>query len=63
MRKRCTQDFGKTLKRYFGCPDESLEIVGVTGTNGKTTVSTLVRHLLEEETTSWFDWHGEIQFR
>ena len=51
--KVCVKDARKTLarlsKRYFGCPDESLEIVGVTGTNGKTTVSTLVRHLLEEE--------------
>ena len=51
--KVCVKDARKTLarlsRRYFGCPDESLEIVGVTGTNGKTTVSTLVRHLLEEE--------------
>lgn len=34
-------------KRYHGCPDSSLRMVGVTGTNGKTTVSSLVRHLLE----------------
>ena len=35
-------------KRYYDSPDESLGLVGVTGTNGKTTVSTLTRHLLEE---------------
>ena len=34
-------------KRYHGAPDSSLRVVGVTGTNGKTTVSSLVRHLLE----------------
>lgn len=33
-------------QRYFGFPDKSLDLVGVTGTNGKTTVTMLVRHLL-----------------
>ena len=35
-------------KRYNGSPDDTLRVVGVTGTNGKTTVTTLTRHLLEE---------------
>ena len=34
--------------KYHGYPDKSLRIVGITGTNGKTTVSTLTRHLLED---------------
>jgi UDP-N-acetylmuramoyl-L-alanyl-D-glutamate--2,6-diaminopimelate ligase len=33
-------------QRYFGFPDKSLELVGVTGTNGKTTVTNLIKHLL-----------------
>jgi UDP-N-acetylmuramoyl-L-alanyl-D-glutamate--2,6-diaminopimelate ligase len=33
-------------QRYYGFADRSLEVVGVTGTSGKTTVSTLIRHLL-----------------
>ena len=37
----------KFAKRHHGQPDQSLNIVGVTGTNGKTTVTTLTRHLLE----------------
>ena len=36
------------LQEYHGNPDESISIVGITGTNGKTTVSTMTRHLLEE---------------
>ena len=34
-------------KKYHGSPDQYLDVVGVTGTNGKTTVTSLVRHLLE----------------
>ena len=33
-------------QRFFGFPDKSLDLVGVTGTSGKTVVTTLVRHLL-----------------
>ncbi len=31
---------------FYGKPDEKLSIAGITGTNGKTTVSMLVQHLL-----------------
>ena len=37
----------KFAKRFYGSPDLALSLIGVTGTNGKTTVSTLTRHLLE----------------
>src|ERR1700722_20165336 len=33
--------------RFFGDPTESLDVVGVTGTNGKTTTAYLIRSLLE----------------
>ncbi|OHE80380.1 MAG: UDP-N-acetylmuramoyl-L-alanyl-D-glutamate--2,6-diaminopimelate ligase [Verrucomicrobia bacterium RIFCSPLOWO2_12_FULL_64_8] len=36
-------------RRYFGEPDRALEVVGVTGTNGKTTVTHLLRHFLNGE--------------
>jgi UDP-N-acetylmuramoyl-L-alanyl-D-glutamate--2,6-diaminopimelate ligase len=33
-------------RRLYGGPDEALALVGVTGTNGKTTTTTLIRQLL-----------------
>ncbi|MBL0209958.1 MAG: UDP-N-acetylmuramoyl-L-alanyl-D-glutamate--2,6-diaminopimelate ligase [Holophagaceae bacterium] len=33
-------------KRFFGDPDELLALIGVTGTNGKTTTTVLIRQLL-----------------
>ena len=36
----------RVAQRYFNFPDKSLDLVGVTGTNGKTTVACLVKHLL-----------------
>ena len=33
-------------QRFFNFPDRALDLVGVTGTNGKTTVTNLVKHLL-----------------
>ncbi|MCP5469503.1 MAG: UDP-N-acetylmuramoyl-L-alanyl-D-glutamate--2,6-diaminopimelate ligase [Chlamydiales bacterium] len=38
---------GQLASRFFGDPSRSLFTVGVTGTNGKTTVSYLVKHLLD----------------
>jgi UDP-N-acetylmuramoyl-L-alanyl-D-glutamate--2,6-diaminopimelate ligase len=37
---------GPLAKRLFGSPDEALALIGVTGTNGKTTTTTLIRQLL-----------------
>lgn len=34
-------------RNFYACPDEKLNIVGVTGTNGKTTVTTLSQFLLQ----------------
>ncbi len=34
-------------QRFYGEPSERLQVIGVTGTNGKTTVTFLLRHLLE----------------
>jgi len=38
---------GPVASRFFGEPTASLQVVGVTGTNGKTTTAFLVRALLE----------------
>ncbi len=38
---------GRLAARFFGHPAERLKLVGVTGTNGKTTVATLTQYLLQ----------------
>jgi len=38
----------RLAERFFGHPSSKLHLLGVTGTNGKTTVAYLVRHLLAE---------------
>jgi UDP-N-acetylmuramoyl-L-alanyl-D-glutamate--2,6-diaminopimelate ligase len=37
---------GPAAARFYGDPTAELEVVGITGTNGKTTTAYLVRHLL-----------------
>ena len=39
---------GPAAARFYGDPTAELQVVGITGTNGKTTTAFLVRHLLEE---------------
>jgi len=38
---------GPAAARFYGDPTAQLDVVGITGTNGKTTTAFLVRHLLE----------------
>jgi UDP-N-acetylmuramoyl-L-alanyl-D-glutamate--2,6-diaminopimelate ligase len=37
----------RIAQRFFGCPERDLRLVGVTGTNGKTTTSFLAKAILE----------------
>lgn len=39
---------GQLATRYYGNPSERLKLVGVTGTNGKTTIATLLYELFRE---------------
>jgi len=39
----------RVAQRYFKFPDRDLDVIGVTGTNGKTTVTHLLKHLLGGE--------------
>jgi UDP-N-acetylmuramoyl-L-alanyl-D-glutamate--2,6-diaminopimelate ligase len=38
---------GPAAARFYGDPTAELDVVGITGTNGKTTTAFLVRHLIE----------------
>ncbi len=40
-----TQSLGVLAANYYGNPSENLKVVGVTGTNGKTTIATLLYRL------------------
>lgn len=40
------RSLAQVAQRYFGFPDKSLDIVAVSGRHGKTTVASLVQHLL-----------------
>ncbi len=42
--KDSEEDVGKVATLYYGNPTSKLELVGVTGTNGKTTIATLLYH-------------------
>jgi len=39
----------RVSQAYYRFPDRDMEVIGVTGTNGKTTVTHLIKHLLEGE--------------
>ncbi len=40
------RSLARVAQRYFGFPDKSLDLVAVSGRHGKTTVASLVQHLL-----------------
>ena len=46
--KSTEDEVGKVATRFFGDPSKHLKLVGVTGTNGKTTVATLLYNLFRK---------------
>lgn len=42
-----TRSIGRLAQRFFGEPARRLQLVGITGTNGKTTTAWILRHLLD----------------
>jgi UDP-N-acetylmuramoyl-L-alanyl-D-glutamate--2,6-diaminopimelate ligase len=46
--KQAAKALGTIAHHFYDDPTDHLELVGVTGTNGKTTVATLLYHLMED---------------
>ena len=44
--KNSEEALGRLAHQWFGCPSEKLTLVGVTGTNGKTTIATLLYEMV-----------------
>lgn len=38
--------YGKLCAAWFGHPEQKLKLIGVTGTNGKTTMTNVIKHIL-----------------
>lgn len=43
-----SEALGQMASTWFGCPSLKLKLIGVTGTNGKTTIATLLYHLFRQ---------------
>jgi len=39
--------------RFFDYPSTKLNVIGITGTNGKTTISFLIKHIMEKRSERW----------
>ena len=46
--KSTEEDAGKVATLFYGDPSKKLKLVGVTGTNGKTTIATLLYEIFRE---------------
>lgn len=46
LTKNSRELYGKLCAAWFGHPEKKLTMIGVTGTNGKTTITNIIKHIL-----------------
>ena len=46
--------------RFYDYPEKNLDIIGITGTNGKTTVATIIQELLGDDICGYLGTNGII---
>lgn len=45
----CNKELTNVCRKFYDYPEEKLEIVGITGTNGKTTVASIIKDLIGDD--------------
>lgn len=58
--KNTNQELPLLASKFYDNPEDSLEIIGITGTNGKTTVATIIQDLLGNDTCGYLGTNGII---
>ena len=54
------QELPKLASRFYDFPQEKLELIGITGTNGKTTVATIIQQLIGNDICGYLGTNGII---
>ena len=47
-------------RKFYGCPDDEMTMIGVTGTDGKTSTSTIIQTLLTDEKCGYIGTNGVL---
>lgn len=58
--KNTNQELPLLASKYYDSPEDSLEIIGITGTNGKTTTAKIIQDLIGNDTCGYLGTNGII---
>lgn len=58
--KNTNQELSLLASKFYDFPEEQLEIIGITGTNGKTTVASIIQDLIGKDICGYLGTNGII---